>query len=159
MGFIVRSTPNGPPWDCRTNETVTPDGIGRFNHFQYGSIYWTPFTGAHEVNGAIRGAWQAWGSETSVFGYPVSDETDKVDGSGRFSLFEHGAIHWNRATGAITMSPFNGLLLGPPEAGTDHPGNDIASLSLPEANPAMCEERCASNSSCLSWTYVAPNTI
>lgn len=142
-----------------TNETVAADGIGHFNHFQNGSIYWTPTAGAHEVHGAIRGAWQAWGSERSVFGYPVSDESDEVDGSGRFSLFEHGAIHWNSATGAITMSPFNGLMLGPPEAGTDHPGNDIIHISLPEANPAMCEERCASNSSCLAWTYVAPNTI
>ena len=26
----------------RTNETGTPDGTGRYNHFQAGSIYWTP---------------------------------------------------------------------------------------------------------------------
>src|SRR5690242_7932231 len=29
-----------------TDETGTPDGHGRFNHFQGGSIYWTPETGA-----------------------------------------------------------------------------------------------------------------
>src|ERR671933_143954 len=32
-----------------TDETGTPDGRGRFNHFQGGSIYWTPETDAHEV--------------------------------------------------------------------------------------------------------------
>lgn len=37
-----------------TDETGTPDGDGRFNHFEGGSIYWTPQTGAHEVHGAIR---------------------------------------------------------------------------------------------------------
>ena len=35
-----------------TDELITPDGFGRFNHFQNGSIYWTPDTGAHEVHGA-----------------------------------------------------------------------------------------------------------
>jgi uncharacterized protein with LGFP repeats len=29
-----------------TDELTTPDGVGRFNHFQGGSIYWTPSTGA-----------------------------------------------------------------------------------------------------------------
>ncbi len=35
-----------------TDETGTPDGIGRFNHFQGGSIYWTPATGAAMVRGS-----------------------------------------------------------------------------------------------------------
>ena len=25
-----------------TDESTTPDGVGRYNHFQGGSIYWTP---------------------------------------------------------------------------------------------------------------------
>ena len=37
-----------------TDERPTPDRVGRFNHFQRGSIYWTPQTGAHVVRGAIR---------------------------------------------------------------------------------------------------------
>ena len=32
-----------------TDETTTPDGVGRYNHFQGGSIYWTPGTGALAV--------------------------------------------------------------------------------------------------------------
>jgi hypothetical protein len=35
-----------------TDETGAPDGVGRFNHFQEGSIYWTPGSGAHEIHGA-----------------------------------------------------------------------------------------------------------
>ena len=44
-----------------TDETITPDGRGRYNHFQYGSIYWTPFTAAHETHGAIRERWASLG--------------------------------------------------------------------------------------------------
>lgn len=46
-----------------TDETTTPDGNGRYNHFQGGSIYWTPETGAWEVHGAIRDKWAELGWE------------------------------------------------------------------------------------------------
>jgi len=59
----------------RTDETSTPDGIGRFNHFQGGSIYWTPATSAHEVHGLIRDRWASLGWERNPqLGYPISDE-------------------------------------------------------------------------------------
>ncbi len=58
-----------------THETKTPDGVGRFNHFQGGSIYWTPRTWAHEVHGLIRGFWAQHGWERNAdLGYPISDE-------------------------------------------------------------------------------------
>lgn len=58
-----------------TDETGTPDGIGRFNHFQRGSIYWTPSTSAHEVHGLIRNFWAQHGWERNAqLGYPLTDE-------------------------------------------------------------------------------------
>lgn len=58
-----------------TDESGTPDGIGRYNHFQAGSIYWTPNTGAYEVHGLIRDFWAANGWERNPnLGYPISDE-------------------------------------------------------------------------------------
>src|SRR5207302_340115 len=57
-----------------TDETGTPDGIGRFNHFANGgSIYWTPNIGAWSIHGAIRAKWASLGWERSCLGYPVSD--------------------------------------------------------------------------------------
>ncbi|MEL6052172.1 hypothetical protein QVH36_11330, partial [Corynebacterium rouxii] len=44
-----------------TDELKTPDGVGRFNHFQGGSIYWSPDTDAHQVWGGIRDKWGAAG--------------------------------------------------------------------------------------------------
>jgi hypothetical protein len=58
-----------------TDETGTPDGVGRFNHFfNSGSIYWTPATNAWSIHGAIRAKWASMGWERSCLGYPVSDE-------------------------------------------------------------------------------------
>jgi hypothetical protein len=83
-----------------TDETGTPDRIGRYNHFQNGSIYWTPRTDAHEVHGAIRGRWSDLGWERGLLGYPISDEHDTPDGAGRVSDFQGGKIVWSRAAGA-----------------------------------------------------------
>ena len=84
-----------------TDESTTPDGVGRYNHFQGGSIYWTPATGAHEVHGAIRNLWAGMGWERSFLGYPTSDELSTEDGLGRYSEFQHGSIYWSPTTGAL----------------------------------------------------------
>ena len=70
----------------RTNETPTPRRYGRFNHFQGGSVYWSPATGAHEVHGAIRDLWARMGWENSILGFPTSDEY--AIAGGRRSRFE-----------------------------------------------------------------------
>lgn len=58
-----------------TDETTTPDGIGRYNHFQHdGSIYWSPTSGPMMVRGPIRNAWAKQGWEAGPLGYPVTDE-------------------------------------------------------------------------------------
>ncbi|NBH02563.1 hypothetical protein [Amycolatopsis sp. SID8362] len=93
----------GPVGYPTTDETGTPDGIGRYNHFTKGaSIYWTPTTGAWGVYGAIRNQWAALGWERSALGYPISDEY-AITG-GRRSNFQHGYISWNAATGATTVT-------------------------------------------------------
>ena len=86
-----------------TDERGTPDGVGRYNHFQGGSIYWTPTTGAHVVYGAIRERWEAIGWELSYLGYPLSDE-EAFDEGGRVSQFQGGQIYWWPDTGAIDLS-------------------------------------------------------
>jgi uncharacterized protein with LGFP repeats len=83
-----------------SDETTAPDGVGRYNHFQNGSIYWTPQTGAWEVHGAIRDKWASLGWEKSVLGYPTSDETTAPDGVGHYNHFQNGSIYWTPQTGA-----------------------------------------------------------
>lgn len=86
-----------------TNENTTPDRIGRYNHFQGGSIYWSPSTGAWEVHGAIRGQWAALGWERSTLGYPISDELPVFGGAGRISHFQHGSIYWSATAAARVL--------------------------------------------------------
>jgi GH35 family endo-1,4-beta-xylanase len=88
-----------------TDETVTPDGAGRFNHFSNsGSIYWSPSTGAWSIHGGIRNKWANMGWERSILGYPVSDETGASDGVARFNHFSNsGSIYWTPNTGAWSI--------------------------------------------------------
>ncbi len=83
-----------------TKELSTPDRVGRFNHFEGGSIYWTPTTGAREVRGQIRGLWAHLGWESSALGYPTTDELGTPDRVGRFNHFTRASIYWTPATGA-----------------------------------------------------------
>jgi LGFP repeat/PAN domain len=147
-----------------TDETATPDGIGRYNHFQNGSIYWSPTTGAHEVHGAIRSEWARRGWEQSSLGYPISDETDDPDGNGRVSVFEHGAIHWDRVKGTTFVKPDQidtNALLGPQEASAYRWSKNVLGIGSqlpPQANPAMCQASCADQQNCKAWTYEAPTS-
>ncbi|MFE8598942.1 DUF4185 domain-containing protein [Archangium violaceum] len=96
---------NGPVLlgTCLQGESATPDGVGRYNHFERGSIYWTPGTGAHVVMGSILEKWTALGWEAGVLGYPTTDELTTPDGRGRYNHFERGSIYWTLETGAHSV--------------------------------------------------------
>ena len=76
-----------------TYEIYTPGGEGKFNHFQRGSVYWSPSTGAHKVLGEIRNYWGKHGWEKSRFGFPVSEERHLNDGAVQ-QEFQGHALQW-----------------------------------------------------------------
>ncbi|ABS03451.1 LGFP repeat-containing protein [Kineococcus radiotolerans] len=84
-----------------TDETATPNRAGAYNHFQGGSVYWSPATGAHEVHGAIRATWASYGWEAGAFGFPVSDEYD-VPG-GKRADFQGGSMQWTAKDGVTVI--------------------------------------------------------
>jgi len=83
-----------------SDETLLHDGFGRVNHFTGGDIYWRQSTGAFEIHGAIVGRYRALGGARSVLGYPLSDESDTSDKTGRWNQFEQGVIFWKSGPGA-----------------------------------------------------------
>ncbi len=83
-------------------EKTAPDGVGKYRHYQGGSIYWSPATGAHEVHGLIRGRWAELGWEQSYLGYPMTDEIDTYDAEGRVTKFQGGELIWRKATNAVS---------------------------------------------------------
>ena len=83
-----------------SDETVLSDGVGRVSHFRAGDVYWRSSTGAFEVHGAIGGRYAGIGGPQSVLGYPLSDEGDTSDKTGRWNQFEFGVIFWKFGVGA-----------------------------------------------------------
>ncbi|WP_231107856.1 LGFP repeat-containing protein [Corynebacterium glutamicum] len=75
VGGLIRSKWEENDWEQgylgypTTDETALPQRTGRFNHFEGGSIYWSPETGAHPVSGAIKQYWSARGGKTRCWDY------------------------------------------------------------------------------------------
>ncbi|MCA9324417.1 hypothetical protein KC992_04950, partial [Candidatus Saccharibacteria bacterium] len=86
-----------------TDEKPTFDGIGRHNHFQHGSIFWHPDTGAYEVHGAIRERWKSLKWAKGSLGYPITDEMVTLDKLGRYNHFQYGSIYWYPQIGAYEV--------------------------------------------------------
>lgn len=85
-----------------SDEEAVPNG--RCSRFDGGDIYWKGATGAWEVHGAIRDAWDALGGPKSFLGYPTTDEVGVMNGAteiGRSNTFENATMFWNGATGAF----------------------------------------------------------
>ncbi|WP_235840642.1 LGFP repeat-containing protein [Corynebacterium liangguodongii] len=53
----------GPLGYPTTDELTTPDGKGKYNHFQNQSIYYSPPGGVHTISGKIRDYWAKAGWE------------------------------------------------------------------------------------------------
>lgn len=60
-----------------------------------GAIYWHPETGAFEVHGSIWEKYDDLGEESSLLGYPVSDESITIDRLGRNNQFQNGFIFFH----------------------------------------------------------------
>ena len=73
-----------------TGEQATPDGVGRYVHFQNGSIYWTPETDAQAVPKDMVDAWAEIGWEAGDLGYPVG--APKEMGGKLVQQFQRGYI-------------------------------------------------------------------
>ncbi|MEU7584347.1 M12 family metallo-peptidase [Streptomyces sp. NPDC041068] len=75
---------------------------GGFQHFQGGSLYYSPRTGMHPVWGAFRTAWQKGGWERGRLGYPRSGEK-RINAAGDVrQWFQGGTLTWNAKTRKVT---------------------------------------------------------
>ena len=88
-----------------TDETATADGVGRFNGFGGGAIYWSPATGAHELHGQLWFAWAGRGAEQGQLGYPTTDGMAVGDGRGITQRFQGGSAWATAATGVHVLLP------------------------------------------------------
>ncbi|MGN2634847.1 alpha/beta hydrolase-fold protein [Nocardia takedensis] len=89
-------------------EIGLPDGRGRMQTFQNGSLYWTPQTGAQVVRGAILEEWARQGFERGPAAYPTGPEQRTPTADGTVQGFEGGPFYYSPRTGA---HPVGGLIL------------------------------------------------
>lgn len=80
-----------------TDELTTPDGTGKFNHFQGGSIYWSQPSGIHIITGPIRDFWGENGWERGFLKFPTSEEYK--EGGGIKQDFQGGSVQYFKPTG------------------------------------------------------------
>ncbi|MBF6214269.1 esterase [Nocardia puris] len=108
-GYQAAAGPGGPLGLPIDGEHPLPDGRGRYQAFQHGSLYWTPQTGAHVVRGAILDEWGRQGFERGPAGYPVAPEVKTPNRDGAVQAFENGPFYYSAATGVHRVQ---GLILG-----------------------------------------------
>jgi uncharacterized protein with LGFP repeats len=85
------------------DETSTPAGGGRYNHFAGGgSIYWTSTTGAHPVSGGVKDRWRALDWERSYLGFPAADPAET--GTAICQNFQGGSVSVRKSDGVVTDS-------------------------------------------------------
>lgn len=87
---------------------TAPDAFEPFaQRFQFGTVYFSLATGAHEVNGEINAHYDSLGGPDASqiglknLGLPVTDEKVALDNVGRVSDFENGSIYWHPRTGPV----------------------------------------------------------
>ncbi|GGK55527.1 alpha/beta hydrolase-fold protein [Nocardia camponoti] len=102
-GFGGASSPLGLPTG---EERGLPDGRGRLQTFEGGSIYWTPQTGAQVIRGALLDAWDKQGFEGGPLGYPTAAEARTPSRDGAVQSFEHGPLFYSAATGVHRVQGF-----------------------------------------------------
>jgi uncharacterized protein with LGFP repeats len=73
---------------------------GCFQHFQGGSVFYSPAGGARVVDGVLRDSWAGQGWERGPLGYPVGEASCGARAGGCLQQFQHGVVYWSSATGA-----------------------------------------------------------
>jgi hypothetical protein len=112
----------------RTSEMAGAHGVGRYNHFANGSIYWFPLLGAYVVSGALKEKWVELGAEGGPLGCPTAD-VENLGVHGVLQHFQHGVIYYLAARGAHYMY---GPLL---QKWNDNSGVRSASYGYPIEDP------------------------
>jgi uncharacterized protein with LGFP repeats len=77
---------------------------GCAQHFQGGSIYSSPTTGARVLAGAVRARYIAVKGQNSGLGYPTTDTVCGLRSSGCAQHFQGGSIYYSPRTGARVVA-------------------------------------------------------
>ncbi|RBY92028.1 hypothetical protein DQ244_06825 [Blastococcus sp. TBT05-19] len=91
--YAARGGVTGPLGHPTMSEACGLRDGGCYQHFQGGSIYWSPVTGARPVSGGIRDTWARQGWENGRLGYPTMSEACGLRNGGCYQHFQGGSIY------------------------------------------------------------------
>ncbi|HEY0506981.1 MAG TPA: zinc-dependent metalloprotease family protein [Blastococcus sp.] len=148
QAWAARGSERGPLGYPLTGQFCGLPAGGCGQHFQGGSLYWSPATGTRRVTGLIGQTWAARGWERGPLGYPLTDEFCGLPAGGCGQHFQGGSLYWSPATGA---RPVSGAIRDAWAAR----GWERGALGYPTADPG-----CARSGSCsqsfqrgvITWT-------
>jgi uncharacterized protein with LGFP repeats len=92
-GWAAHGWENGPLGYPVGNSFCQLYGGGCGQHFQGGSVYWSPSGGAHVVWPAARGLWAATGWERGPLGYPAGEQFGGLRDGGWGQHFTDGSLY------------------------------------------------------------------
>lgn len=85
--------PTGP-------ERALPNGLGRYQNFKNGIVYWSAQTGAASVRGAIKEGYAKQGFEKGPLRLPTGEERKTPKKEGAVQAFQGGVMLFSATTGA-----------------------------------------------------------
>jgi hypothetical protein len=146
---------------------TSPGAVKAFaQRFQFGTVYVSLFTGAHEVNGEINAHYNDLGGPLASqiglqnLGLPITDEKVALEGTGRVSDFENGSIYWPPRTGPILNHNIIKVAYGPTgfEAGPlGYPTLDTHSWKRVDAQPRLVWG--LFENGCIASNFTAPAVV
>lgn len=86
-----------------SDEIRCNDGVGYYNHFVGGDVYWHPRYGTHAMYYAIRDKYTEIGRESAKISYVTSDEVRCADGVGYYNEYVGGLIYWHPRYGTHVL--------------------------------------------------------
>ena len=98
--YLATGAAGGPLGLPTTDERDGEVAGSRLSVFQYGRVYWSAGTGAHEMYGAILARYLAVGGPVR-FGLPTAGEVDR-DGARAVST-QRGRLYWTARAGAASL--------------------------------------------------------
>ncbi|MCL2686881.1 MAG: hypothetical protein FWE73_10965 [Candidatus Bathyarchaeota archaeon] len=81
-----------PKTDERSTVKSIYGTVGRYNHFEKGTIYWSRYIGTHAIYGVAFNEYEKQNYEHGALGFLISDETP-IDNTCSYWDFEGGRIY------------------------------------------------------------------